>query len=52
LTLFTLLAKPDWGLLAVAGWTVVCLALHVLQLLQAFAAKRRTGPLTSWMTRP
>lgn len=52
LTLFTVLAKPDWGLLAVAGWTVICLALHVLQLLQAFAAKRRTGPLTSWMTRP
>ncbi len=51
LTLFTVLAKPDWGLMAVAGWTVICLVLHVLQLLQAFAA-RRTGPLTSWMTIP
>ena len=52
LTLFTLIAKPDWGLLAVAAWTVICLGLHVLQLLQAFAEKRRNGPLTSWMTRP
>ncbi len=52
LTLFTAIAKPDWGLLAVASWTVICLGLHVLQLLQAFAAKRRAGPLTSWMTKP
>jgi len=52
LTLFTAIAKPDWGLLAVAAWTVICLGLHGLQLLQAFAAKRSTGPLTSWMTKP
>ena len=52
LTLFTALAKPDWGLLAVALWTVICLILHVFQISQAFAAKRRSGPLSSWMTRP
>lgn len=52
LTLFTAMAKPEWGLLAVAIWTVVCLGLHVLQILQAFRAKASTGPLTSWMTRP
>jgi phosphatidylglycerophosphate synthase len=52
LTLFTVVAKPDWGLLAVAAWTVICLGLHALQLLQAFAEKRRNGPLTSWMTKP
>ena len=52
LTLFTAIAKPDWGLLAVAAWTVICLGLHVFQLLQAFAAKRNTGALTSWMTKP
>lgn len=52
LTLFTAMAKPDWGLLAVATWTVICLGLHVLQILQAFRAKASTGPLTSWMTRP
>ena len=52
LTLFTALAKPEWGLLAVAIWTIVCLGLHVFQILQAFRAKASTGPLTSWMTRP
>jgi phosphatidylglycerophosphate synthase len=51
LTLFTGLAKPDWGLLAVAIWTVVCLALHSVQLIQAFAEKRRGGDLASWMTK-
>jgi phosphatidylglycerophosphate synthase len=51
LTLFTIFAKPDWGLLAVAIWTVICLILHGLQLLQAFAVKRRIGDITSWMTR-
>jgi hypothetical protein len=52
LAFFTAIAKPDWGLLAVAAWTVICLGLHVIQVLQAFAAKRISGPLTSWMTRP
>jgi phosphatidylglycerophosphate synthase len=51
LTLFTGLGKPDWGLLAVAIWTVVCLALHCVQVLQAFAEKRRVGDLASWMTK-
>lgn len=51
LTLFTFLAKPDWGLLAVAAWTVICLALHGVQLLQAFAEKKKGNDLTSWMTK-
>jgi phosphatidylglycerophosphate synthase len=51
LTLGTLIGRPDWGLLAVAAWTGVCLLLHGVQLLQAFAAKKQ-GPLTSWMTKP
>ncbi len=49
LTLGVLIGRPDWGLLAVAIWTITCLLLHGLQLLQALNAKRR-GPLTSWMT--
>jgi phosphatidylglycerophosphate synthase len=49
LTLFALIGKPDWGLIAVALWTVICLVLHGLQFMQALAA-RRLGPLTSWMT--
>jgi hypothetical protein len=53
LTLSTFIGRPDWGLIAVAAWTVICLVLHGLQLLQAFAAKRATGAeLTSWMSAP
>ncbi|MGE0237807.1 MAG: CDP-alcohol phosphatidyltransferase family protein [Parvibaculaceae bacterium] len=48
LTAFTLAGRPDWGLLAVAWWTVICLVLHGLQLGQALIA-RRGGPLSSWM---
>jgi phosphatidylglycerophosphate synthase len=51
LTCGTVLGQPDWGLLAVAAWTGVCLVLHGVQLLQAFAAKKQ-APLTSWMTKP
>jgi phosphatidylglycerophosphate synthase len=50
LTLATLIGRPDWGLVAVAAWTVVCLILHGLQLVQGLAA-RRQGPLVSWMTK-
>jgi phosphatidylglycerophosphate synthase len=50
LTLFTLAGRPDWGLLAVAWWTVICLALHGLQLGQALMA-RRAAPLESWMAK-
>jgi phosphatidylglycerophosphate synthase len=50
LTAFTLAGRPDWGLIAVAWWTVICLVLHGLQLIQAFWAKR-AGPLESWMSR-
>jgi len=48
LTLGVLVGRPDWGLLAVAIWTLACLLLHGLQLMQALSARRR-GPLTSWM---
>jgi phosphatidylglycerophosphate synthase len=49
LTVATLFGRPDLGLIAVAAWILVCLALHAVQLAQAFIAKRRTGQLTSWM---
>jgi phosphatidylglycerophosphate synthase len=49
LTIFALAGKPDWGLIAVALWTVICLVLHAFQLMQALAARRK-APLTSWMT--
>ncbi|WP_299617652.1 CDP-alcohol phosphatidyltransferase family protein [Pelagibius sp.] len=52
LTLAVAVGRPDWGLIAVAVWTAVCLLLHGLQLLQAAQAARRTGKLTSWMAGP
>jgi phosphatidylglycerophosphate synthase len=52
LTLFTLMGKPDWGLLAVAAWTGICLLLHGVQLAQGLAAKKTGEPLQSWMTKP
>jgi phosphatidylglycerophosphate synthase len=51
LTLATIIGRPDWGLLAVAAWTALCLALHGLQLGQAFTTKKASGPLSSWMTK-
>jgi phosphatidylglycerophosphate synthase len=50
LTLSLFIGHPDWGLIAVAVWTVVCLVLHGIQLLQALAASR-AGPLVSWMAK-
>jgi phosphatidylglycerophosphate synthase len=50
LTVFTLVGRPDWGLLAVAWWTVICLVLHGLQLGQALMV-RRAAPLESWMAK-
>jgi phosphatidylglycerophosphate synthase len=52
LSLFTAMAKPDWGLLAVAAWTLICLGLHAFQMVQAFSVRRTVGPLNSWMTKP
>lgn len=53
LSLGWLTGRPDWGLIAVAAWTAICLVLHGLQLAQALAAKRTAGgKLTSWMERP
>ena len=48
LTAGAILGRPDWSLMAVAAWTLACLLLHGLQLLQALEQRRR-GPLVSWM---
>ena len=42
-----LLARPDWGLIAVAVWTVLSCALHAVRLVQAIVAPK---PLTSWLS--
>lgn len=52
LTIALLLGRPDLGLVWVAVWTSLCLVLHLVQLLQAFAEKRRTGRISSWMNEP
>jgi phosphatidylglycerophosphate synthase len=49
LTAFLIAGRPDWGLLAVAAWTVVSLAVHMVQLLQAMAARAVGRPVVSWL---
>ncbi len=52
MTIAVIISRPDWGLMAVAAWTFICLVLHGLQLLQARSAYRRDGALESWLSRP
>jgi phosphatidylglycerophosphate synthase len=46
---FLLAGRPDWGLLAMAGWTAVSLLVHVGQLRQAVAVRARGGEVRSWL---
>ncbi|HYE26906.1 MAG TPA: CDP-alcohol phosphatidyltransferase family protein [Allosphingosinicella sp.] len=41
--------RPDWGLIAVAAWTLISLAVHVVQLVQALAARAAGRPVVSWL---
>lgn len=41
--------RPDWGLLAVAAWTLLSLVVHMVQLIQALAARARGRPIVSWL---
>lgn len=50
LTVSILFTRPDLGLIAVAVWTVICLILHFIQILQAHRAYQITGKLSSWLT--
>jgi phosphatidylglycerophosphate synthase len=47
LTAATLVGRPDVGLAAVAVWTVASFLVHLVQLIQAFAAPR--AQVTSWL---
>ncbi|WP_119679107.1 CDP-alcohol phosphatidyltransferase family protein [Indioceanicola profundi] len=49
LTGFSLVGRPDLGMVAVAWWTVLSFLIHCVQIVQALAAKRR-GPITSWLS--
>lgn len=46
-----MIGRPDWGLIGVAAWTIICLVLHGVQLVQAFVVKERGKPLETWMKR-
>jgi phosphatidylglycerophosphate synthase len=50
LTAFLIAGRPDWGLVAVAAWTGLSLLVHLVQLLQATAAKAAGRPVESWLT--
>jgi phosphatidylglycerophosphate synthase len=41
--------RPDWGLVAVAAWTLVSLLVHFVQLIQALAARAAGRPVVSWL---
>jgi phosphatidylglycerophosphate synthase len=46
---FLMAGRPDWGLVAVAGWTLLSLAVHMVQLAQAMAARAAGRPVVSWL---
>lgn len=41
--------RPDIGLIAVAWWTLISLAVHTVQILQAGVVKMRGGQIVSWL---
>jgi len=50
LTLSVLIAKPDWGFVAVTFWSVLTSVILVLRLFHALVIRLRQGPLTSWLS--
>ena len=44
----TAAGRPDLGLIAVAAWTLVCLAVAAVRIGQAFAEKRRGHTIRAW----
>jgi phosphatidylglycerophosphate synthase len=49
LLVFLIVGRPDWGLVAVAGWTLLSLLVHIVQLAEALAARARGRPVVSWL---
>ncbi|HEX8620333.1 MAG TPA: CDP-alcohol phosphatidyltransferase family protein, partial [Allosphingosinicella sp.] len=46
---FLIAGRPDWGLVAVAAWTLISLAVHMVQLVQAVTARAAGRPVVSWL---
>jgi phosphatidylglycerophosphate synthase len=44
-----LVARPDWGLVALAWWTVLSCLFHLVRLVQAFIARGRGVAIRSWL---
>ncbi len=44
-----LVGRPDLGLVAVAGWTLLSLLVHLVRLAQAMVARARGRPIVSWL---
>ncbi|MGZ8298202.1 MAG: CDP-alcohol phosphatidyltransferase family protein [Allosphingosinicella sp.] len=44
-----LVGRPDWGLIAVAAWTLLSLGVHLVQLVQAVTARAAGRPVVSWL---
>lgn len=49
LAAFLAFGRPDWGLVAVAAWTIVSLGVHLAQLLQALLIRVRGDAVRSWL---
>jgi phosphatidylglycerophosphate synthase len=45
----TVIGRPDWGLIAVAIWTVISLLVHIAQTVQAEWATARGEKIQSWL---
>jgi phosphatidylglycerophosphate synthase len=48
LTAFTLVGRPDWGMILVCAWIVLSLVVHLAQLVQAMILSRHSR-LVSWL---
>ncbi|MDB5693927.1 MAG: CDP-alcohol phosphatidyltransferase family protein [Alphaproteobacteria bacterium] len=46
---FLIARRPDWGLVAVAGWTLLSLLVHAVQLVEALVARARGRTIVSWI---
>ena len=46
---FLIAGRPDWGLIAVAAWTLASLLVHAVQLVEALAARARGREVVSWL---
>ncbi|MEM0985266.1 MAG: CDP-alcohol phosphatidyltransferase family protein [Pseudomonadota bacterium] len=45
-TIFTVFGAPLWGVIAIAAWTLICVPLHIVRLIQAFATQ---APVSSFL---